>query len=153
MLEHDTPHFGAPRWQKGQSGNPGGRYVTRAARRAAELCAALLAELGGAEALSLMDRTLLELACSMMAEAKTSKSQEQKVRLSNAANRNLGKLRDRGRKADDPPLSFDDYLARSSLLRPVDASGGYGTADHIKKRTIGRRRVSKRHDVDPSDAA
>jgi hypothetical protein len=91
MLEHDTPHFGAPRWQKGQSGNPGGRYVTRAARRAAELCAALLAELGGAEALSLMDRTLLELACSMMAEAKTSKSQEQKVRLSNAANRNLWK--------------------------------------------------------------
>jgi hypothetical protein len=36
MLEHDTPHFGAPRWQKGQSGNPGGRYVTRAARRAAD---------------------------------------------------------------------------------------------------------------------
>ena len=50
--------FGGKGFQKGQSGNPGGRYVTRAVRRANELYDALLAELGGAEALSLMDRTL-----------------------------------------------------------------------------------------------
>ena len=87
----------------------------------------------------------------MMAEAQTTKSQEHKVRLSNAAIRALGKLRDRGRKADEP-VSFDDYLAaRPDLGVAVDLFGvgaGYGTA--ATKNTApskrGRPPEGQRHD-------
>jgi hypothetical protein len=104
--------FGGHRIPKGQSGNPGGRYMTRAVRRSMELYAALLVDLGGDEALSLMDKTFLAQACRLMAQAETNKNPEDAVRLSNAAARMLGKLRDMRRKAAE--LTFSEYLARGN---------------------------------------
>jgi hypothetical protein len=126
-----VPNSAGTQWPKGVSGNPGGRYVTRAERRKNELYDALLRDLGGDEALSVMDKTLLAQACRLLAQSEMSRSFRDAVRLSNAANRTLGSLRDRRRPKDIVPFDMDRYLASNDSAKPVDSFGGgagYGTA-------------------------
>jgi hypothetical protein len=74
--------------------------MTRTVRRSLELYDIWLADLGGETALSPMDRTFLAQACRLMARAEECKEPFDAVRLSNAAARMLGNLRDRDRRRE-----------------------------------------------------
>ena len=121
---------------KGQSGNPSGRYVTRAVRRAGELYETFLIDLGGAETLIGDGQAFLAQACRLMAQAETNRNAEDAVRLSNAAARMLGKLRDRRRK--EAALTFDQYLARGKSMGSLVGGPGYQTAAKTETPTSDR---------------
>jgi hypothetical protein len=79
-------------WAPGQSGNPSGSRVNT---RASVLFDEIAAELGGAEALSAIDRTLLLQAARLLMRSQRIKEPDAAIRMSSEARRTLEGLRRR----------------------------------------------------------
>ena len=87
--EQQNGQRGRP-WPKGTSGNPTGQ---KCGKRHLELHAQIICDLGGIDALSGIDRTLVKQVVKLLLHAETTKSPNQAVRASNAAARLLRELR------------------------------------------------------------
>jgi hypothetical protein len=106
-------------WPKGVSGNPAGARVR--AERVAELFESMAADVGGADALSVVDRALVMQACQLLARAERAKSTDAVVRLTSEARRLVRSLRKRAPAAKAPGQSLAEYLAANHGPAPQDA--------------------------------
>jgi hypothetical protein len=108
-------------WPPGTSGNPNGRRSM--SKRAAMLFQALAADFGGVDALSAIDRALLEQGCRLLVRAERAKDADAVVRLSSEARRGLVALRRRResapRKESTPTL--EEYLDAKAEHEPEES--------------------------------
>jgi hypothetical protein len=110
--EQRAPQRHKPRgrpWPPGVSGNPDGARTR--GKRFAELYDNMAADFGGAKALTSVQAVMLAQSVRLLMRAEREKNAEDAVRLSNAAMRMLGTLRNGRRKAAAPTLSLRERLA------------------------------------------
>lgn len=88
--EQPRRQAGGRPWPKGVSGNPSGNKTNK---RAASLFEEMVADLGGAAALSAIDRAMLEQAAHLLVRGQRAKDADIAIRLSNAAARLLARFK------------------------------------------------------------
>jgi hypothetical protein len=94
-------------------GNPVGRRLQ--GKRFTELLDGLAAVFGGASGLTSVQTIMLGQAARLLMRAERERNAEDAVRLSNAAVRILGSLRNGRRKPAPPTMSLDEHLATEGV--------------------------------------
>ncbi len=100
------------------SGNPAGRRLR--GKRFTELFDGMAADFGGVDALTPVQSVMLSQACRLLMRAEREKNAEDAVRLSNAAVRMLGSLRNGRRQPTLRPVeTFAELAARAQAEADV----------------------------------
>lgn len=120
-------------WPKGVSGNPSG---SRTNVSAGALFVELSTDMGGADAMSAVDRVLLMQACKLLARAARARDADGAVRLTSEARRVIASLRKQAQPPKGPTL--EQYLAQRAAEQPADeeranepATGNAGPSSEV----------------------
>ena len=121
VVEQNKPQS-LGRWPKGVSGNPSGAALNRVAARTAELVDSMV---GDFDALSAIDRALLNQACLLLARSermRRTRDADAAIRMSSEARRILASVRKRARPPATPTPT--EYLTHRVAERAGERSGG-----------------------------